>query len=62
MMLDHIGENEKAVKIRTAIAEVVEEGKVKAYDMMKLKGSQKVLKEGAASTSEMTDAIIAKLK
>ncbi len=62
MMLDHIGENEKAVKIRAAIADVVEEGKVKAYDMMKLKGTQAVLKEGAASTTQMTDAVIAKLK
>ncbi len=38
MMLDHLGENEKAEKIRTAVAKVIEEGKVKTYDMMKLKG------------------------
>ena len=38
MMLDHIGETEKADKIRTAIATVIEEGKVKTYDMMKLRG------------------------
>ncbi len=62
MMLDHIGETEKAERIRTAVATVVEEGKVAAYDMLKLRGSQEVLEQGAASTSQMTDAIIEKLK
>jgi isocitrate dehydrogenase (NAD+) len=61
MMLDHIGENEKARKIRAAIAEVVKEGKVRTYDMMKLKGSPEALKQGAASTMEITDKIIEKL-
>ncbi|MDZ7861056.1 MAG: isocitrate/isopropylmalate family dehydrogenase [Candidatus Krumholzibacteriota bacterium] len=61
MMLDHIGETEKAEKIRDAILKVVREGKVRTYDMMKLKGSEEVLDQGAVSTSEMTDAIIAKL-
>ena len=61
MMLDHIDEVDKATRIRNAIATVVEEGKVRAYDMMKLRGGQEVLDNGAASTSEMTDAIIAKL-
>ena len=58
MMLDHIGETNKATAIRNAIAKVVEEGKVRAYDMLKLKGSPDVLNQGAASTTEMTDAII----
>ncbi|MCP5104177.1 MAG: isocitrate/isopropylmalate dehydrogenase family protein [bacterium] len=58
MMLDHIGETEKATKIRTAIAKVVEEGKVRSYDMQKLRGSQDALNQGAASTTEVTDEII----
>ncbi len=62
MMLDHIGETEKSARIRGVIAEVVAEGKVRTYDMMKLRGSQQALEQGAASTTEMTDAIIAKLK
>ena len=62
MMLDHIDEKEMAAKIRKAVAEVIEEGKVQAYDMLKLRGSQEVLNQGAASTTEMADAIIAKLK
>ena len=61
MMLDHIGENEKAGRIRKAIALVIEEGKVKTYDMMKLRGGPDVIKQGAATTQQMTDEIIAKL-
>jgi len=61
MMLDHIGENEKAERIRKAIAKVVEEGKVKTYDMMKLRGGPDVFKYGAATTQQMTDEIIAKM-
>ncbi len=61
MMLDHIGENDKATGIRNAVSKVIEEGKVQAYDMMKLRGSQEVLEQGAASTEQMTDAIIAAL-
>ena len=58
MMLDHIGETEKAARIRKAIETVIAEGKVRSYDMLKLKGSQDALEKGAASTTEMTDAII----
>ena len=61
MMLDHIGESEMANRIRKAINEVVEEGKVMAYDMLKLTGSPDVIHQGAASTAQMADAIIAKL-
>jgi len=61
MMLDHIGEGEKAEKIRTAIAKVIEEGKVKTYDMMKIRGGADSIEKGAATTQEMTDEIISKL-
>ncbi|RLC53865.1 MAG: isocitrate/isopropylmalate dehydrogenase family protein [Candidatus Cloacimonadota bacterium] len=61
MMLDHINETEKATKIRNAVAKIVEEGKVQAYDMLKLRGCREVLDQGAVSTKEMTDAIIAAL-
>ena len=61
MMLDHIGEKEKASKIRVAIEKVIADGNVRCYDMLKLKGSQDVLDKGAASTTEMTDAIISAL-
>ncbi len=61
MMLDHLGENDKAERIRKAIAAVVVEGKVRTYDMMRLRGGPQVLEQGAASTRQMTDAIIANL-
>ncbi len=61
MMLDHIGENDKACKIRGAIAAVVAEGNVRSYDMLRIPGGAKSLAHGAASTTQMTDAIIAKL-
>jgi 3-isopropylmalate dehydrogenase len=61
MMLDHIGETEKATRIRDAIARVVEEGKVRTYDMMKLRGSPDVIEQGAVSTAQMTDAIIERM-
>lgn len=62
MMLDHIGENNKAELIRKAIAEVVAEGKTLTYDMKKIRGSKDSVANGAASTQQMTDAIIARLK
>ncbi len=62
MMLDYIGEQAKADKIRQAIATVIEEGQVKTYDMMKLRGSPQALQQGAASTTQITDEIIKKLR
>ena len=61
MMLDFIDEKTIAAKIRKAIAEVIAEGKVRTYDMMKMTGRPDVIQKGAASTQQMGDAIIAKL-
>lgn len=61
MMLDFLGEKETATRIRKAIATVIAEGKVRTYDMLKLSGSPAVINRGAASTQQMTDAIIEKL-
>ena len=58
MMLDHVGETDKATNIRDAIAAVVKEGKVRAYDMMRITGGPDVISQGAATTAQMTDAII----
>ena len=44
------------------LAAVIEEGRVRTYDMMKMQGREDVLQQGAASTSQMTDAIIEKLR
>jgi len=61
MMLDFVGENDKAKKVRNAVAKVIEEGKVRTYDMMKMRGRADVIENGAASTNEMADAVIANL-
>ena len=61
MMLNHLGEKEKAARIRKAVAGVVSDGQVRTYDMMKMQGSPDVIKRGAASTREMADAIISLL-
>jgi hypothetical protein len=44
--------------IRTAVAAVVAEGQVRTYDMLKLRGGAQAIAQGAATTSQMTDAII----
>ena len=62
MMLDYIDENAIAAKIRKAVATVIAEGKVRTYDMMKMAGKPEVVEKGAASTRQMADAIIAKMK
>jgi 3-isopropylmalate dehydrogenase len=61
MMLDHLGETEKAERIRDAISAVIKEGNVRTYDMMKMTGRADVVTRGAASTSRMTDAILSRL-
>jgi len=59
--LDYIDEIELSKKIRKAVAEVIAEGKVRTYDMLKLSGRPDVIEKGAASTHQMAEAIIAKL-
>ena len=61
MMLDHIGESQISNRIQQAVADVVEEGKVMTYDMMKLPGKQDVIDKGAATTQQMADAVIKKI-
>jgi 3-isopropylmalate dehydrogenase len=61
MMLEHLGETDISSRIRKAVGDVIKEGRVRTYDMLKLPGSADVLQKGAASTREMADAIIAAL-
>ena len=61
MMLDWLGETEIAGRIRDAVAAVVADGSVRCYDMLKLRGGAQAITDGAATTVQMTDAIIAKL-
>jgi len=61
MMLDWLGETETAAKIRDAVAAVIADGTVRCYDMLKLRGGPQAISQGAATTTQMTDAIIAAL-
>jgi len=51
MMLEHLGEEEAANKVERAVIDVLEEGKVRTYDL-----------GGKSSTSEVGDAVVAKVK
>jgi isocitrate dehydrogenase (NAD+) len=62
MMLDYLEEKNICQSIRRSVADVIREGRVRTYDMMKMQGSPEVIKMGAASTVRMTDAIITGLK
>lgn len=61
MLLDHVGEEQKGNRVRQAVADVVREGKVRTYDMLRLTGGSKVIGQGAATTTQMTDAILSRL-
>ena len=61
MMLEHLGLVEEDRAIRRAVAEVVREGRVRTYDMLRLTGSADALRQGAASTQQMTEAILERL-
>jgi len=62
MLVDHIGESEKSKRIWDSVAAVVREGKVRTYDMLRLSGGPDVIQRGAATTTQMTDAIISRLR
>jgi 3-isopropylmalate dehydrogenase len=61
MMLDWLGETETAARIRNAVATVIAGGEVRCYDMLKLRGGPEAIARGAATTDQMTDAVIAAL-
>ena len=62
MLLDHVGEAERAAAVRDAIAAVVKEGRVRTYDMMRIPGGAGAIGRGAATSPQITDAILAHLR
>jgi isocitrate dehydrogenase (NAD+) len=56
MMLEHIDEKQAAIRLEKAIANVIAQGKKLTYDLKTDRS------ESAATTSEVADAIIDKLK
>jgi 3-isopropylmalate dehydrogenase len=61
MLLDHVGEEDKARTVREAVAAVVLEGRVRPYDMLRIPGGPDEIGSGAATTQETTDAILEKI-
>jgi 3-isopropylmalate dehydrogenase len=61
MMLDHVGETAPADRVRNAIAKVIAEGQVQTYDMKRMPGGPEAISRGAATTQQVTDAILAEL-
>jgi 3-isopropylmalate dehydrogenase len=61
MMVEHVGETDKSARIKNAVSAVVKHGKVRTYDMMRISGGAKSISQGAASTTQMADAILAEL-
>lgn len=59
LLAEHAGAPEIAAKIRTAIASVVAAGRVRTYDMLRLRAESDVVARGAAGTRDMADAIVA---
>jgi len=51
LMLEYLGERDSALKIKTAVSEILREGKNTTYDL-----------GGTAGTTQMTDAIIDKIR
>jgi isocitrate/isopropylmalate dehydrogenase len=62
MMLEYLNEKAISDRIRKSIAQVILEGRVRTYDMMKMKGSPDAIKKGAASTREMAEEILRKVR
>jgi 3-isopropylmalate dehydrogenase len=61
MLLDHVGEAEMAKRVRDGVAAVVREGKIRTYDMMRIPGGSQAIEMGAATTTQVTDGILAAL-
>ena len=57
LMLKHLGEEEAAARLETAVANVIREGRYVTYDMKPEKNDPT-----AVGTSDMADAVIARLK
>jgi 3-isopropylmalate dehydrogenase len=61
LLAEHDGAPEIAARIREAIAAVIAEGRVRTYDMLRLRAGPDVVPHGAATTRAMADAIAARV-
>ena len=58
MLAEHVGQRECAERVRAGVAEVVARGRVRTYDMLGLRGADDVVEQGAATTRQLSDALI----
>jgi len=61
LLAEHAGAPLVAARVRDAVAAVIAEGRVRTYDMLRLRAGPGVLAAGAAGTVAMADAIVARL-
>jgi isocitrate dehydrogenase (NAD+) len=61
MLLEHCGHQERARAVREAVGRIVREGAVRTFDLAGLPGGPEAVARGAATTAQMTDAILAAL-
>lgn len=61
MLLEHIGEMPMARRIRAAVAAVILRGEVRSFDMLGLRGGPEAIAQGAASTTQVGEAVVAAL-
>jgi 3-isopropylmalate dehydrogenase len=62
LLAENDGAPEVAARIRAAIARVVAAGRVRTYDMLRLRAGPDVVAKGAATTRAITDAIVAEIE
>lgn len=62
LLAEHVGAQEIAARIRSAVADVVAEGRVRTYDMLRLRAGPGVLARGAAGTRAMADAVVDRIR
>jgi 3-isopropylmalate dehydrogenase len=61
LLAEHAGSPETAARIRGAVAGVIAAGRVRTYDMLRLRAGPDALAQGAAGTRDMAEAIVAAL-
>lgn len=62
LLLDHVGEADRARAVRDAVARVVSRGTCRTFDMAGIRGGPGAVTRGAATTRAMTDAVLACLR
>jgi isocitrate dehydrogenase (NAD+) len=62
LLAEHAGAEDVASRIRSAIGWVIADGRIRTYDMLRLRAGPDVVAQGAATTRQMADAVIARVE